>query len=297
MSNVFTENGTLRIPPSDAIIPSIYTMKRLPLFLRFAAILLAGLTGFFLDSGGIASSQNDKDAADIPAYSYRIVKIYPHDRGAFTQGLVLDGGDLYEGTGREGHSSLRKVHLETGTVLKIRRLDPMIFGEGITIFGERIIQITYQSHVGFVYDKKNFNLLKTFSYKTEGWGITHDGKSLIMSDGTSKLYFLDPETYTEVKTVIVHDHRGPVIGLNELEFVQGEVFANIWREDRLAKINPQTGRITGWIELSGLLKPQDIAAGGIDVLNGIAYDAKKQHLFVTGKLWPKLFEIELIRTR
>jgi len=224
------------------------------------------------------------------------VKTYPHDKKAFTQGLAFDNGRLYEGTGLQGSSSLRKVDLKTGRVLKIRSLNPRYFGEGITVFGNRIIQLTYRSRVGFVYDKNSFRLIKEFSYPTEGWGITHDGKWLIMSDGTSKLRFLDPETFGEVRTVVVHDHRGEISGLNELEFVQGEIFANIWQEDRIARIDLKTGRVTGWIELPGLLRPQDIA-GDIDVLNGIAYDAANHRLFVTGKLWPKLFEIELIRKK
>jgi glutamine cyclotransferase len=240
--------------------------------------------------------QDMHGSAGVPAFSYRIVNSYPHDRTAFTQGLVYDGGYLYEGTGLHGYSSLRKVELESGNILKMRKLDPRHFGEGITVLGNRIIQLTYRSRIGFVYEKSSFNLLRTFNYFGEGWGITHDGKCLIMSDGTSKLSFLDPETFGVVKTVVVHDYRGEITGLNELEFVEGEVFANIWEEDRIARIDPETGRITGWSELGELLAPAD-GGGFVDVLNGIAYDPLNHRLFVTGKLWPKIFEIELIRKK
>jgi len=269
-------------------------MKRLLIPLSIIAIPLFGIILLYPWFKTPVLSQDAPARAVVPIYTCRIVKTYHHDRAAFTQGLVFDGGYLYEGTGLEGRSSLRKVELETGTVLKKRTLGPQFFGEGLTIFGNRIIQLTYRSWVGFVYDKNSFNLLKTFYYSTEGWGITHNNKWLIMSDGTSKLHFLDPDTFREIKTIIVHDHRGAIMGLNELEFVRGEIFANIWQEDRIARIDPGTGQITGWIELKGLLDPSD-STRNTDVLNGIAYDSANHRLFVTGKLWPKLFEIELIR--
>jgi glutamine cyclotransferase len=267
-------------------------MKRLFPLSGLAVFLLSGVIAVFFWPENPVISQDVRGNVSVPIHTYRVVKTYPHDKNAFTQGLVFDNGYLYEGTGLHGASSLRKVDLQTGRVVKIRNLKPQFFGEGITVFGNRIIQLTYQSHVGFVYDKISFRLLKTFNYPYEGWGITHDGKRLIVSDGTSKLHFLDPETFAEMKTVVVHDHREAIAGLNELEFVQGEIFANVWPESRIAKIDPETGRVTGWIELQDLLKPQEIA-GDTDVLNGIAYDAKNHRLFVTGKLWPKLFEIEL----
>ena len=226
-------------------------------------------------------------------FTYKIVNAYPHDRGAFTQGLVFENGVLYEGTGLRGRSTLRRVELETGNVLQIRKLPDQLFGEGITIFGERIIQLTWQSGIGFVYDKNSFELLKEFHYPTEGWGITHDGKRLIMSDGTSTLHFLDPETLEEIGRIKVYDQDGPVTRLNELEYVRGEIYANVWQTDRIARIAPDTGNVIGWIELAGILSPED-RSEPVDVLNGIAYDAETDRLFVTGKLWPRLFEIELV---
>ncbi len=229
----------------------------------------------------------------IPVYSYRVVNAYPHDRGAFTQGLVFENGVLYEGTGLRGRSTLRKVALATGDSLQVRELAAQFFGEGVTIYGDKIIQLTWQSGVGFVYDKNSFELWREFHYATEGWGITFDGKRLIMSDGTSTLRFLDPETFAEVGRIEVSDDDGPVSGLNELEYVKGEIYANVWQTDRIAMIAPRTGQVTGWIELKGLLSPEDYGET-VGVLNGIAYDAENERLFVTGKLWPRLFEIELV---
>ena len=228
-----------------------------------------------------------------PVYSYNVVNTYPHDRSAFTQGLVFEDGVLYEGTGLNGRSTLRRVELETGEVLQIHELPAQFFGEGVTVYGNDIIQLTWQSHVGFVYDRDSFELLQEFNYSTQGWGITHDGERLIMSDGTATLYFLDPETFEEIGRVGVYDNDGSVNRLNELEYVQGEIYANVWQTNCIARIDPQTGQVVGWIELKGLLTPED-RGEPVDVLNGIAYDAENARLFVTGKLWPKLFEIELI---
>jgi glutamine cyclotransferase len=230
---------------------------------------------------------------NTPVYTYNIVNTYPHDRNAFTEGLVFEDGFLYEGTGLYGNSSLRKVELETGDILQIRELSDEFFGEGITIYGDKIIQLTWQSHIGFVYDKNSFELLQEFNYSTEGWGITYDGTRLIMSDGTSTLHFLNPETFEEIGQLEVFDNNGPVTKLNELEYVQGEIYANVWQTDRIAIIAPETGRVIGWIDLRGLLTAED-RSEPVDVLNGIAYDADNDRLFVTGKLWPKLFEIQLI---
>ncbi|TRZ54121.1 glutaminyl-peptide cyclotransferase [bacterium] len=224
-----------------------------------------------------------------PVYHYRVIRSYPHDRQAFTQGLVYEGGFFYEGTGLHGRSSLRKTDPASGRILKEVRLEPSHFGEGITIFGDRIVQLTWRSHVGFVYDKNSFHIVKTFTYPQEGWGITHDGKHIIMSDGTAVLHFLDPKDFREVANLGVHDQSGPVTGLNELEYVQGVIYANVWPTDRIAVIDPRKGRIKAWIDLKGLLGKTDLQ--GVDVLNGIAYDARGDRLFVTGKLWPKVFEI------
>jgi len=229
----------------------------------------------------------------IPVYTYNIVNTYPHDRNAYTQGLVFEDGVLYEGTGLLGYSTLRRVELETGDILQIRELSAQFFGEGLTICGNKIIQLTWQSNIGFVYDKNSFELLQEFNYSTEGWGITHDGERLIMSDGTSTLHFLDPQTFEEIGQLEVFDNDSPVTRLNELEYVQGEIYANVWQTDLVARIAPGTGRVIGWVELGGLLTAED-RSEPVDVLNGIAYDAMTDRLFVTGKLWPKLFEIELI---
>ena len=200
---------------------------------------------------------------------------------------------MYEGTGRRGESTLRRVELESGNVLQFVELPAKLFGEGVTIFGNKIIQLTWQSRLGFVYDKDSFEPQQVFNYPTEGWGITHDGQRLIMSDGSATLYFWEPETLEEIGRIEVYDDNGPVLRLNELEYIQGEIYANIWQTNRIARIDPQTGRVIGWIELAGLLSPEDLSQP-VNVLNGIAYDAQNDRLFVTGKLWPKLFEIELI---
>jgi glutaminyl-peptide cyclotransferase len=225
--------------------------------------------------------------------TYRVLNSYPHDPEAYTQGLAFDaGGNLFEGTGLWGQSSLRRVDLATGAVLQRLDLDAQYFGEGITLLGDRIIQLTWQSQTGFVYDRDSFALLQTFRYPTEGWGITHDGARLIMSDGTATLYFWDPHTLAEIGRVVVVGLDGPVPRLNELEYVNGEVWANVWLTDEIVRIDPATGRVVGVIDLAGL-RPA-AAAGADDVLNGIAYDAKNGRLFVTGKRWPTLFEIEPI---
>ena len=232
----------------------------------------------------------------VPVYTYEIVSAYPHDRDASTQGLVFHEGVLYEGTGLRGRSTLRRVALESGEVLQLQALPDEVFGEGIAIFGDRIVQLTWQARVGFVYDVhegSSFKLVREFHYPTEGWGITHDGQRLIVSDGTSTLYFWDPESLEEIGRIEVAGENGPVLKLNELEYVTGEVYANVWQTNRIARIDPGTGQVTGWVDLVGLLDPAD-QAEPVGVLNGIAYDAEGDRLFVTGKLWPKLFEIELV---
>lgn len=232
-------------------------------------------------------------ANPVPVYTYEVVNTYPHDPNAFTQGLVYADGALFEGTGLNGRSSLREVDLTTGGVQRQVDLPDQFFGEGITLFNDRIFQLTWKSQEGFVYDATTFEQLDTFTYPTEGWGLTHDDTQLIMSDGTSTLHFLDPQSLQETGRVTVRYGDQPVVRLNELEYIDGEVYANIWQTNYIARIDPHTGQVVGWIDLTGLLPPADMTQP-VDVLNGIAYDAAHGRLFVTGKLWPKLFEIDLL---
>ncbi len=232
----------------------------------------------------------------VPTHGYKVVRVYPHDRNAFTQGLTYVDGFLYESTGVKGRSTLRKVELETGRVLQQTALSREHFGEGLTSWGPDLVQLTWTSNLGFVYDRVNFQVKRTFNYCGEGWGITHDGKRLIVSDGTATLRFLDADTFRETGRLTVREGAAPVAQLNEIETVRGELFANVWRTDRIVRIALQTGQVTGWIDLSGLLGEAERATR-VDVLNGIAYDARNDRLFVTGKLWPKLFEIKLVPRR
>lgn len=227
-------------------------------------------------------------------YTFEVVNTYPHDPNAFTQGLIWEGnGILLEGTGLNSRSSLRRVELETGEVRQIVPLPDQFFGEGITTFGDKLYQLTWRSNIGFVYNRESFEQLGTFDYPTEGWGITHDGEKLIMSDGSSTLYFWEPETLAEIGRIDVTDRGQPVVRLNELEYIKGQVFANVWQTDYIAIIDSENGNVDAWLNLTGLLKPDD-RQGTENVLNGIAYDASTDRLFVTGKLWPKLFEIRLV---
>lgn len=232
-----------------------------------------------------------------PEYTFRIIRVYPHDSAAFTQGLVYRAGFLYEGTGLKGASSLRKVRLETGEVVKRIDLAPDLFGEGIAFHNDEIIQLTWLSETGFVYDAKDFRLLRRFSYRGEGWGLAGNGASssneLFMSDGTSEIRVLDAATLREKRRFTVYDGDRLIDRLNELEYVEGEIFANVWLSDRIVRISPRTGKVLGWIDLTGLLSPMYRCERGA-VLNGIAYDAAGKRLFVTGKLWPKVFEIRLV---
>jgi glutamine cyclotransferase len=259
-----------------------------------AAAALAAAPIVFTTPLPAGAAQSSKKPVATPVYRYKVVRSYPHDRQAYTQGLVYEDGVFYEGTGLKGRSSIRKVRVETGEVLQVRALDPQYFGEGIVLWKDALIQLTWESGIGFVYDKATFQPRRTFTYAGEGWGLTHDGRRLIMSDGsaTGTLRFFDPETLRQTGTLVVRDETGPVDELNELEFVKGEIYANVYQTNRIARISPKTGRVTGWIDLTGLLDPRD--AAGVDVLNGIAYDAAQDRLFVTGKLWPRVFEIQLV---
>ena len=233
-------------------------------------------------------------AGGIPEYGYDVVHVYPHDPGAYTQGLFYLNGMLYEGTGLNGRSSIRMVRLETGEVLQKRDVPEQYFGEGIVNWKDRLLEITWQNQTGFIYNLATFAPQRQFSYPGEGWGLTQDGRRIIMSDGTAQLRFWDPETLQETGRVTVTDDGRPVTELNELEWIKGEVFANVYQTDRIARIDPSSGKVVGWIDLTGLLGAAD-RLRQVDVLNGIAYDDKMDRLFVTGKLWPKLFEIRLVK--
>jgi len=230
-------------------------------------------------------------AGTVPVQGYRIVRAYPHDPDAFTQGLEYVDGMFYEGTGLNGRSSVRKVRIESGEVLQKRDLPQEHFGEGIAVFNSELFELTWQSRVAFVYDKVSFEPKRRLSYAGEGWGLTHDGRSLIMSDGTDELRVVDPSTFAEQRRIKVTAAGAPVRRLNELEIVRGEIFANVWMTDYMARIDPSSGRVTAYVDLHGLLSPTERSR--TDVLNGIAYDAEHDRLFVTGKLWPKVFEIKI----
>jgi glutamine cyclotransferase len=259
-------------------------------FVRPRTLVCLAIAGAFITTVPAAVRPR---AGQVSTARYQVVHVYPHDPEAFTQGLTVVDGVLYEGTGLNGRSTVRKVRIENGEVLQVRKIAQEYFGEGITVWRDRIFQLTWQSGVGFIYDRTSLERVGTFTYTGEGWGLTHDGTRLIMSDGTAFLRFLDPATQRQIGRIEVRDGARPVEHLNELEFVKGEVLANVWQTDRVARINPKTGRVLGWIDLKGLLSPGDVARGA-DVLNGIAYDPVQDRLFVTGKLWPRLFEVRIL---
>jgi len=231
--------------------------------------------------------------AQTPEYGYQVVHVYPHDPNAFTQGLEFRAGFLYESTGLKGRSSVRKEKLETGQVLQQIDIDAQYFGEGITVLNQQVIELTWQSETGFVYDQAAFRRLRTFNYPGEGWGLANDGQNIYMSDGSAQIRIWDPVTLQEKRRITVRDRGQPVLNLNELEWVRGEIYANIWQKDVIARISPVDGRVLGCIDLAGILPAAD-RTGGEDVLNGIAYDVLGNRLFVTGKQWPKLFEIKVV---
>ena len=237
---------------------------------------------------------NTAQADKVPLYTYEVVNSWPHLRTHFTQGLVYYDGKLYESTGQYGSSLLCRLDLKSGEVKKKVDVDRQYFAEGMTILGDRIFQLTWQAHKGFIYDLKDFKRLGEFVYEGEGWGLTTDGQSLIMSDGSNKLRFLDPQNFSVLRTIEVKDHGQPLLDLNELEYIKGEIYANIWHSDKIVRIDPNSGKITAWIDLAGLRQPED-ADDSDNVLNGIAYDSKNDRLFVTGKRWSKLYEIRLVK--
>ncbi len=241
----------------------------------------------------VVASTTAKAPVSNPAAAYKVVHVYPHDSQAFTQGLIYVDSHLYESTGLNGRSSLRMVDLSSGQVLQHYELANEYFGEGLTDWGSTLVQLTWTSHIGFVYDRFSFSVLRTFHYDGEGWGLTHDDRQLIMSDGTSYLRFLNPKSFRETRRIHVTDEaRGPVQNLNELEYIHGEIYANVWGTDKIVRISARTGKVLGWIDVSGIIDKGELA-GPDAVLNGIAYDSRGARLFVTGKLWPKLFEIKL----
>lgn len=280
--------ASLRSAPWEMTIPADYTAKTGRKSLKATAFLSGGqpksATHFLVVYSDVVPEQ----------YGYRVVHTYPHDREAFTQGLFFFSGVLYEGTGQESGSSLREVDLESGKVLKQHNLDASLFGEGITLYGDRIYQVTWENKVGFVYDRETFKLINKLYYPTQGWGLTTMNDRIVMSDGTNVLYFYEPENFTVVSRLEVYDNRNKVDSLNELEYINGEIWANIWMSDSIARIDPATGKVKGYIDLKGLLPEKD-RNQETDVLNGIAYDQQNNRLFVTGKKWPKLFEIKVIQ--
>ena len=234
-------------------------------------------------------------SAAIPIYGYKIVNVYPHSTSAYTEGLFYKDGFLYESTGEQGESTVRKVQLETGKVLQTHDVPSQYFGEGIVDWKGKLVQLTWKSETGFVYDLDGLKLQHTFSYPGEGWALTRDNKHLFMSDGSSVLRILDPDTLKATGSIMVMANGVPVTNLNELEWVKGEIYANIWLTNRIARIDPASGQVVGWIDLTGLFDVNSLPEPGNDVLNGIAYDARHDRLFVTGKCWPKLFEIKLVK--
>jgi len=274
-----------------------------------AAAVLLGAVGFITTAGAFGACGTDAPRADgvvadstagstaaarTPTYGFELVTEHPHDPGAFTQGLQWFDGRLFESTGQVGTSGIREVDLKSGRVIRSRELAPPHFGEGIVILGEKLYQLTWETNKAFVYDWKTFTPTGEFTYEGEGWGLTTDGTSLIMSNGSPILAWRDPKTFAVQKSLEVTDNGTPVKALNELEWVKGEIWANVWQSEQIARIDPATGKVTGWIDLTGILSTLD-RTGKEDVMNGIAYDADADRYFVTGKLWSKLFEIRLKR--
>jgi len=272
---------------------SVMVNSMIPMRALLALVILLGL-GSAVPAQAPKSAPAPAAATGDPLYGYEVVRSFPHDPGAFTQGLLYQDGYLWEGTGLVGRSSIRKVRLETGEVLMQHTLTGPYFGEGIVLWKDRLLQLTWQHQVGFIYGAHDFKPRGSFKYPGEGWGLTHDGRRIIMSDGTSAIRFLDPETLAETGRINVTFRGAPVRNLNELEWIKGEIWANVWQTDVIVRINPKTGAVTGRINLAGILDPKD-RRGGEDVLNGIAYDAKGDRIFVTGKQWPRLYEIRLVQ--
>ncbi len=268
----------------------------LMLKLRLILVLALAVSCFQCQPSNNGSSSNGTAAAPankpVAKYGYQIVNIFPHDSNAFTQGLILVDGNLLESTGQEGFSSLRRVELESGKILKKVDVPEPYFAEGLAALNGKLYQLTWQHHIGFIYDAQTFNRLGQFNYEGEGWGLATDGQSLILSDGSSRIRFIDPASFRVTRSINVTDSGTPVRELNELEYVNGEIYANIWHDNRIATIDPQSGHVNAWIDLTGLM-PEGELQDPEAVLNGIAYDQASDKLIVTGKLWPRLFEIKV----
>lgn len=228
------------------------------------------------------------------AETYRVIRTYPHDPNAFTQGLIYEDGHLYESTGLYGHSTVREVDLQSGNVVQERKLPNQYFGEGLTNWGNTLVQLTWKAHLGFVWDRKTLQLIRTFHYSGQGWGLTQDGHDLILSDGTPTLRYLDPNTFQVVRRLTVTDHGKPVKEINELEYIRGQIWANIWMSNRIARISPATGQVVAWVNLKGIIPDVELRNSNA-VLNGIAWDKSSNRIFVTGKLWPELFQIQVVK--
>lgn len=255
-------------------------------------LIFAKIRSYSPAQPGIETDNRAVRTAQARRVSYEVLNSYPHDPTSFTQGLLWRDGKFYESSGQYGQSKLRCLDFPSGKVVRETRLSPELFGEGLALVEDRLIQLTWTTHRGFVYDLANFRLLQEFSYNTEGWGLAYDGKNLILSDGSSDLLYLDPQTFKPVKKVAVRMNGQPIRGLNELEFIDGEIWANVWQTDLIVCIDPATGLVTSFLDLAGILAPSD-KTGREDVLNGIAYDPEQKRIFITGKLWPRIFEIRL----
>lgn len=262
-------------------------MKRVRALLLVLCSLLGAVTATAV------AAQTPAFAPVAPVRTFEVVAEHPHDPGAFTEGLVLIDGQLYEGTGLNGLSELRLVDLPTGEVMKRHRLSDEYFGEGVTVLGDRIFQLTWLTDTGFVYDRETFEQIATFSYDTEGWGITTDGTSLIMGDGSDQIYFRDPETFELTRTIRVRDGETPIFELNELEYVDGVLWANVWKTNLIARIDTESGLVIDWLDLTPLAEQMAATGERIDVLNGIAWNTETGNALVTGKFWPTLFEIRV----
>jgi len=273
--------------------------------------LFARLIILFILAGLFITCSNTPDKNNIPVYGYEVVRSYPHDPTAFTEGLSYWNGIMIEGTGLHGLSDLRKFELETGEIIQKLKLDDKYFCEGLTLFKNKIYQITEVENIGFIHNLDSLKEIGTYTYNTDGWGVTTDGKQLIMSDGSATIYFIDPDTFKLTRKIKVHANGDSVKNINEMEYIEGEIWANIWPIDTIVRISPQTGDVIGWINMKGLLSEEDkknIGYSAIEsqkstftipykeeaCLNGIAYDSRGKRIFVTGKLWPKLFEIKIV---